>query len=158
MTRSIPKRVRDAVVARDGLVCRYCRIAVTPRGSGPPRPDELHFDHVLPWGDGGDHSVENVVVSCASCNLGRVKPRFSIRHEPLTHFRYGNYWWRDHFQPPVVADDSHCLESLRQYLTRTGRPLAWALRLIGRGELPATTEGPIYVDSPIEPPRRRRSR
>lgn len=32
----------------------------------------LQFDHVVPHARGGDNSIENVVVTCAPCNFGRV--------------------------------------------------------------------------------------
>ena len=49
---------RRAVFARDRHRCQYC-------GSG----HRLTVDHVVPRSKGGDHSWENVVTSCAPCNL-----------------------------------------------------------------------------------------
>lgn len=63
----IPVAVRRAVIARDGLVCRYCDRAVTDDGGA----DQLHLDHVLPWVQGGGHTVDNLVVSCRGCNLAK---------------------------------------------------------------------------------------
>lgn len=59
--RPIRKAVRDAVMARDGEVCRYCRTT-----NGP-----WHLDHVLPASRGGESTVENLVVACISCNLSK---------------------------------------------------------------------------------------
>jgi 5-methylcytosine-specific restriction endonuclease McrA len=50
---------RRALFARDGWRCVYC-------GSSTGR---LTLDHVVPRSRGGDSSWENVVTSCAPCNL-----------------------------------------------------------------------------------------
>ena len=49
---------RRTVFARDGYVCQYC-------GAG----SHLTMDHVIPRSRGGRSSWENVVTSCAPCNL-----------------------------------------------------------------------------------------
>jgi 5-methylcytosine-specific restriction endonuclease McrA len=54
-TRRISRR---AVFARDRHRCQYC---------GADK--RLTVDHVLPRSKGGPHTWENVVTSCASCNL-----------------------------------------------------------------------------------------
>jgi 5-methylcytosine-specific restriction endonuclease McrA len=50
---------RRALFARDGWRCVYCGTA-----SG-----RLTLDHVVPRSRGGDSVWENVVTSCAPCNL-----------------------------------------------------------------------------------------
>jgi 5-methylcytosine-specific restriction endonuclease McrA len=52
------KITRRAVFARDGYACQYC-------GS----PSRLTMDHVVPRSRGGGSNWENVVTSCAPCNL-----------------------------------------------------------------------------------------
>ena len=47
---------RRAVFARDGHRCQYCN-----------HPAE-NIDHIVPRSRGGQHSWENVVASCRSCN------------------------------------------------------------------------------------------
>lgn len=59
---SIPSSVRDAVVLRDGGICRYCGHKARP----------IHLDHVIPHSKGGADTVGNLVVSCTLCN-GRKK-------------------------------------------------------------------------------------
>jgi 5-methylcytosine-specific restriction endonuclease McrA len=49
---------RRAVFARDGYECQYC-------GAG----SHLTMDHVVPRSRGGRSSWDNVVTSCAPCNL-----------------------------------------------------------------------------------------
>lgn len=65
---TIPRWMRDSVLKRDGLVCRYCTRRVHTRRRGPGK---LHIDHVIPWSRGGRHEVENLAVSCRKCNLAK---------------------------------------------------------------------------------------
>lgn len=54
------QELREAVFERDGYACVYC-------GSGR----DLHCDHVDPVVRGGGHNIENLVTSCATCNLSK---------------------------------------------------------------------------------------
>jgi 5-methylcytosine-specific restriction endonuclease McrA len=87
--------LRREVVARDGHHCRFCGIPVIDRGVRQllrsAYPDELpwlrtnrgqhaafqcmwlQYDHVLPNGRNGESSLENLVVTCAPCNFGRME-------------------------------------------------------------------------------------
>jgi len=57
--RVVQRRIsRRALFARDGWRCQYC-------GS----TGRLTLDHVVPRSRGGDSVWENVVASCAPCNL-----------------------------------------------------------------------------------------
>jgi 5-methylcytosine-specific restriction endonuclease McrA len=56
-----PAFTRFNVFLRDRFECQYC-------GEGRPTHD-LTFDHVVPRSRGGDSVWENVVTSCAPCNL-----------------------------------------------------------------------------------------
>jgi len=57
--RAVKRKIsRRALFARDGYKCVYC-------GSN----GRLTLDHVLPRSRGGDSVWENVVTSCAPCNL-----------------------------------------------------------------------------------------
>jgi 5-methylcytosine-specific restriction endonuclease McrA len=58
--RKIPKLLRQAVIARDGLVCVYCEAAL--------HQNAVHLDHKVPISRGGKHTVSNLCVSCAPCN------------------------------------------------------------------------------------------
>jgi 5-methylcytosine-specific restriction endonuclease McrA len=58
--RMVQRKIsRRALFARDGWRCVYC-------GHTGGR---LTLDHVIPRSRGGDSSWENVVTSCAPCNL-----------------------------------------------------------------------------------------
>lgn len=53
-----------AVLQRDGFVCRIC--------GGPIQPAEIryiHFDHYIPASKGGEHTLDNVVVTHGRCNM-----------------------------------------------------------------------------------------
>jgi hypothetical protein len=58
---SIPKNIRDLVVLRDGFTCVYCGDECS----------DFHLDHIIPWSRGGDHSAQNLCVSCAPCNQSK---------------------------------------------------------------------------------------
>lgn len=63
LRQPIPADIRAAVIARDGLICRYC---------GQPAPAErTPLDHVMPVSRGGRHEVKNLVVACYSCNRAK---------------------------------------------------------------------------------------
>src|ERR671923_384498 len=58
--RTVQRKIsRRALFARDGWRCAYC-------GTSTGR---LTLDHVVPRSRGGDSVWENVVTSCAPCNL-----------------------------------------------------------------------------------------
>jgi hypothetical protein len=59
-------QLAKAVKARDGDQCRYCGVVVNWRdrkgvGGGT-------YDHVVPMKDGGEESIDNIVVACRACN------------------------------------------------------------------------------------------
>lgn len=61
--RSIPAGLKFKVLRRDEYTCRYC---------GASAPDVLlHVDHIEPWVLVRRHEEENLVTSCAACNLGK---------------------------------------------------------------------------------------
>lgn len=48
------------VLLKPSALCYYCQQR-TPRR-------KIHFDHIVPLAKGGAHSLENLCVSCATCN------------------------------------------------------------------------------------------
>jgi len=77
--RAVQRKIsRRALFARDGWRCQYC-------GS----TGKLTLDHVVPRSRGGDSVWENVVTSCAPCNLRKgnrlpeeVQMRLIVRPRP----------------------------------------------------------------------------
>ncbi|RTR19555.1 HNH endonuclease [Azospirillum griseum] len=58
-----PAFTRFNVFLRDRFTCQYC---------GRPFPThDLTFDHVIPRSRGGRTTWENVITSCAACNLAK---------------------------------------------------------------------------------------
>jgi 5-methylcytosine-specific restriction endonuclease McrA len=55
------KITRRAVFARDGFRCQYCGTA-----------GRLTVDHVVPRSKGGGSNWDNIVTSCAPCNLRKA--------------------------------------------------------------------------------------
>lgn len=64
MSRSIGKKLRFEIFARDNFTCRYCG----------RQSDEvtLVIDHIHPVCQGGDNSPENLATSCFDCNAGKA--------------------------------------------------------------------------------------
>ena len=74
--RAVQRKIsRRALFARDGWRCVYC-------GSSAGR---LTLDHVVPRSRGGDSVWENVVTSCAPCNLRKGNRLPHEVHMELTH-------------------------------------------------------------------------
>lgn len=93
--RAPTKATKRTVLERDGYCCRYCGIPVidadirklvhklypdaVPWVSSAPEQQHagfscfwLQYDHVVPHSHGGRSDVENVVISCALCNFGKL--------------------------------------------------------------------------------------
>lgn len=85
---------RKAVLARDGHHCRFCDSPVISKqvilAMSKAYPTEarwsniaseqhrffqamtLQYDHVLPHSRGGESGADNIVITCAACNYGRI--------------------------------------------------------------------------------------
>jgi len=60
------KDTREAVIARDKRVCRYC-------GKTKLYKRSLNLDHVVAESAGGEFSLNNLIVSCKQCNHRKGK-------------------------------------------------------------------------------------
>jgi 5-methylcytosine-specific restriction endonuclease McrA len=97
----ITTQVRAAVIARDGMICQLCgcdvvsgselyrsawtRVPGTNYLSVPPRghfKNMLTLDHIVPRSKDGTHDVDNLRVTCMSCNSTRGPGH--VRLEPFT--------------------------------------------------------------------------
>lgn len=94
LPRMPTKAICAAIIARDGYHCRFCGMPVvgveTRKLLCKTYPEAvswgttnlsqhaalqcmwLQFDHVLPNGRGGSSNLDNMVVTCAPCNFGRM--------------------------------------------------------------------------------------
>ncbi len=61
ITPSDWETVRNAVISRDGLVCAYCG----------DRDGPFDVDHIVAVSRGGASVLENLCVSCRSCNASK---------------------------------------------------------------------------------------
>lgn len=68
--RSIPARMRVAVLERDGSRCRLCGIGVGDINLDG-RPTRLQADHIVPRDHGGETTMENLRALCHVCNHDR---------------------------------------------------------------------------------------
>ena len=57
------RRIRAAILARDGFVCQWCGGVADS------------VDHLTPRGRGGGDEPENLVAACMRCNVGRRSSR-----------------------------------------------------------------------------------
>jgi hypothetical protein len=64
-SRHIPAAVKRAVVERDQGQCTY----KDPTGRRCTEKTQLEFHHVQPYGQGGDHSPDNIFLRCRCHNL-----------------------------------------------------------------------------------------
>lgn len=53
----LPVEVRQAVLARDGHKCFFCKAT-----------DNLHIHHMIPRSKGGTHDPENLLAVCEKCH------------------------------------------------------------------------------------------
>jgi 5-methylcytosine-specific restriction endonuclease McrA len=66
LPRDLPRPARlEAIVARDGAACVWCRRALAPGDRA------LTFEHVVPRLKGGPAWAENEVPACRGCNRRR---------------------------------------------------------------------------------------
>lgn len=72
---SLSKRTRFEVFKRDGFSCQYC-------GEHPPKVI-LHVDHIVSIKEGGVDDMDNLVTSCATCNLGKAAQPLSVVPQSL---------------------------------------------------------------------------
>ena len=60
------RKIRKQVFKRDGEVCTYCGTKIGP----------FEIDHKTPVAKGGSDNLENLVVSCRSCNRSKYTNHF----------------------------------------------------------------------------------
>ena len=82
--RYVKWKVRKAVLERD-KACVYCGLPVdrvVDKDSPGPNSDwraydeygrPFHFDHRIPFSQGGSSNETNIVLACADCNLRKSK-------------------------------------------------------------------------------------
>jgi hypothetical protein len=93
---------KRAIVSRDGYHCRFCEMPVLPKDTikaiarcypfDAPWTDvaaeqhaffqaaNLQYDHIVPHSRGGESNADNMVVTCAVCNYGRMSNTLEESH------------------------------------------------------------------------------
>lgn len=61
--KAISRYTREIVIARDGLLCSYCKVDLHPR--------DVTLDHKIAVANGGSDEPANLCVSCQSCNSSK---------------------------------------------------------------------------------------
>jgi hypothetical protein len=62
------KRIREAVITRDGPICCFCECYL--------EPDEITLDHIVPDSRDGAFCFTNLTVACFACNHRRGNRNF----------------------------------------------------------------------------------
>jgi 5-methylcytosine-specific restriction endonuclease McrA len=56
-------KLRFAILQKYNFTCQYC---------GAKAPDvKLEIDHIIPKAKGGDNKIDNYIVACKECNIGK---------------------------------------------------------------------------------------
>ena len=74
-SRRIPDPIKRAVWARDEEQCTFR----DRKGRRCPARERLEFHHLVPFGQGGDHSASNVTLRCAAHNAYQADLDFRRR-------------------------------------------------------------------------------
>lgn len=57
------KEFYNAIRSRESVYCYYCNAKIKGKSA--------HFDHIIPLSKGGQHSADNLCISCKSCNCSK---------------------------------------------------------------------------------------
>lgn len=68
-----PKSPIGRLIARDGLLCHWCKNLCDPTLSSTADRYPTR-DHLIRQADGGSNRLENLVLACRKCNNGRHSP------------------------------------------------------------------------------------
>lgn len=79
------RRRKQTLLQRYGNVCYYCGVTVAK--------DRLQMDHIVPRSRGGTNAIDNLVLSCPSCN--KVKDNKFLLPEEVVQ-RKMNLQYGDH--------------------------------------------------------------
>lgn len=72
---ALSKKLRFEIFHRDRFTCQYC-------GRTPPAV-LLHVDHIVAVINGGSNESDNLVTSCADCNLGKGRKDLAVVPQSL---------------------------------------------------------------------------
>jgi hypothetical protein len=119
MSPRVSGHLRDQVLVAAGGLCAYCRSAETLMGV------TFEVDHIVPESAGGPTNLDNLCLSCPSCN--RFKASRLIAQDPengaaVSLFHPTRQAWDQHF---AWSDDGRKIVGL----TSAGRATIEALQM-----------------------------
>lgn len=68
------KQWMASILSKPFSTCYYCERKISTSG--------IHFDHIIPIIEGGQHCVDNLCVSCPSCNLAKGRKPITVWVKP----------------------------------------------------------------------------
>lgn len=82
LRRFVPHELKKKIIERDGFKCQMCSKYICAGINSAERLIKMgaglyHIDHIVPVGQGGRATEENLRLLCPKCNLGRKK-RFTF--------------------------------------------------------------------------------
>lgn len=95
MRSHVPGWLREQVLASARGLCAYCRSAQELMGV------TFELDHIIPESAGGSTSLENLCLSCPTCNrfkAGRLTALDPATGAAVSLFHPGHQNWDDHFE------------------------------------------------------------
>lgn len=63
ISRNVSRSTIIKVAKRDGMVCQICKKNILP--------EEIQYDHIIPWSKGGSSEESNIRILCQECNTKR---------------------------------------------------------------------------------------
>ena len=129
--RTVPRRLKQAVAERARNQCEYCR------SREDHAVDPFSAEHIYPKSRGGAADLDNLALSCQTCNNHKYNKLESIDPEtgvPALLFHPRQQQWRDHFawsedttriigQTPTGRATVHTLDMNRESLLNLRRML-----------------------------------
>ena len=94
MSSHIPSRLRGEVIAKSGGRCAYCQSLDELMG------DTFEVDHIIPQSAGGATSLDNLCLSCPTCNrhkAARLTAQDPVSGSEMPLFHPHQQTWGDHF-------------------------------------------------------------
>jgi len=115
----VPAGVREAVTARAGGSCEYCR------SQARFATQAFSVEHIVPRSVGGTTTLDNLALACQGCNnhkYKKVEGRDPVSGDAVPLFHPRRDRWTDHF---VWSEDYGVILGI----TSVGRATVEALRL-----------------------------
>jgi 5-methylcytosine-specific restriction endonuclease McrA len=92
---AISREIREAVAARAGRRCEYCRLPDRLQAGG------FELDHILPSARGGLTTLDNLAYACPHCNdrkWAHVEAQDPATRQTVPLFQPRSDRWQDHFE------------------------------------------------------------